>query len=108
MLGDRDSVAPGSIHHRDAALGGGIEVDVVYAYAGATDDAQLLRVREKCGVYLHRRANHEGIGIAHVLGKIVLDVVGGDDRPTWFFAEKRNSGWRSLLGDNDLHARPRA
>ena len=50
VLGDRDGVAAGSVHHHDAALGGGVEIDVVHAHAGASDDAQLGRLVHHGGV----------------------------------------------------------
>ena len=41
VLGGGDVVAAGRVHHHDAALGRGRDVDVVDADAGAADDLQL-------------------------------------------------------------------
>ena len=108
MLGNGDGVSTGSVHHGDAALSGGVEVDVIDANAGTPDHAKFLRMREQSRIHLHGGADDERVSISDVLGKIALDVIGGDDVPARLLAEERDSRGRSLLGDDDLHARPRA
>ena len=41
-LGGRDGIARGGVHHDDAALGGGIDVDVVDPHPGAADADEAL------------------------------------------------------------------
>ena len=78
-LGDGDGVGAGGVHDDDAAAGGGSGVDVVDAYAGAADDAELRRGLEQLGVGLHGGADDEGVGVGEFGGEAVLDLVGGDD-----------------------------
>ncbi len=41
QFGGGNGVAAGGVHHDDAALGGGIDIDIVHADAGAADDAEI-------------------------------------------------------------------
>jgi hypothetical protein len=50
VLGCADGVRAGRVHHHDACLGGGLDVDVVEAHAGAGEDAQVRRMRQRLGV----------------------------------------------------------
>jgi hypothetical protein len=45
MFRRRDGVAVRRVHHHDAARGGGFDVDVVDADAGAADHAKPFRLR---------------------------------------------------------------
>ena len=47
MLGGSDVVAPGRIHHHDAALGGRLDIDVIDPDPGATHDTQIGRGRQR-------------------------------------------------------------
>ncbi len=51
------------VHDNDAAMGGGVGVDIVDAYTGAADDAEFGRVGEEFCVGLDGRADHEGVGV---------------------------------------------
>ena len=66
VLGDRYGIAAGRVHHHDAALGGGVEIDVVDAHAGASDDAQLGRLVHHGCIDEGRRAHQNGVGIRSV------------------------------------------
>ena len=85
VLGDGNSIAAGRIHHHDAALGGGVEIDVVDAHAGAPDDAQLGSLVHHGRVDEGRRANHDGIGIGQFAGERLF--VGRNHGPIAVFAE---------------------
>ncbi len=65
-LGDGDGVGAGGVHDDDAGLGGGGGVDVVDAYAGAADDAELLGVAQEVGVGLDGGADDEGVGVGEL------------------------------------------
>ncbi len=67
--------------------GGGGGVDVVDAYAGAADDAELGGVLEEGGVGLDGGADDEGVGVGELLGERTFDLVGGDDLPAGFLLE---------------------
>ncbi|WP_433985217.1 hypothetical protein RBB78_07010 [Tunturiibacter empetritectus] len=62
-FGDGDGVGAGGVHDDDAAMGGGVGVDVVDAYSGAADDAEPGRGLEELGVGLNGGADDEGVGI---------------------------------------------
>jgi hypothetical protein len=47
QLGRRDRVARGRVHHDDAALGGGLDIDVVHADAGPADDLEQAGRRQR-------------------------------------------------------------
>ena len=82
---DGNRIAAGSVHHHDAALGGGVEIDVVDTHARASDDAQLGslvhhgRIDEGC------RADNDGVGVGQLAGKSFL--VGTDDGPVAVLAK---------------------
>ncbi len=62
-LGDGDGVGAGGVHDDDAFVGGGIGVDVVDSYSGATDDAEFWGGLEELSVDLDGGADDESIGI---------------------------------------------
>ena len=61
VLGDSDGIAARRVHHHDAAFGGGVEIDVVDAHAGASDDAQLGGLVHHGGIDERGRAHQDGI-----------------------------------------------
>ena len=60
VLGGGHGVAGGRVDHGDAGAGGGVEVDVVHADAGAGDDLQLLAGFDYVAVDLGLAAHHQG------------------------------------------------
>ena len=64
VLGGGDRVAEGRVHHDDAARGGGGDVDVVDADAGAPDHLQAVGVAQDVGGDLGRRADGEAVVVA--------------------------------------------
>ncbi len=109
-LGDGDGVGAGRVHHDDAAMGGGGGVDVVDAYAGAADEAQLGRGLEQLGVGLHGGADDERVGVGEfsfeAAGAALGDLVGGDDLPAGFLLQHRQGCGRYFFCKNDLHELP--
>ena len=61
VLGGGDGVAARRVHDDDAALGGGLEVDVVHAGAGAGDDLEASGVGEGVGRDRGLAAHDEGL-----------------------------------------------
>src|SRR3712207_2303459 len=76
MLGGGDAVPERRVHYHDAARGGGRDVDIVHADAGATDHLQILGVVEQLGRRLGRRADGEAVIIADDGGKLVRSFAG--------------------------------
>ena len=56
-------VGAGGIHDDDALAGGGVGVDVIYAYSGAADDAEFGGGFEEFGVGLNGGADYERVGV---------------------------------------------
>ena len=81
MFGHGDGIGAGRVHHGDAFAGGGIEIDVVHAHAGAPDDPQFAGVFQQVGIHLHRGANDERVGRLQLRRQLALDLVGRDDGP---------------------------
>ncbi len=101
VLGDGNGIAARGVHHHDAALGGSVEIDVVDAYAGASDDAQLGSLVHHGGVDEHGRADQYGVGSGQFTGESFF--VGGYDCPVFVFAEDGGRGRRDFVSDNDFH-----
>ena len=80
VLGHGDGVAAGRVHHQHAGFGGGVQIDVIHAHAGAPDHAQFGRLFQHRGVHLHGAAHQERVGFRQVLG--IFLGIGNDDVPT--------------------------
>ena len=101
-FGDGDGVGAGGVHDDDAAMGGGVDVDVVDAYAGAADDAEFGGGLEQLGVDLDGGADDEGVGVGEFGGEAVLDLIVGYDLPAGLLLEDGEGGGRDFFGENDL------
>ena len=71
VLGVRERDRVGRVHHHHAAPGGRLDVDVVDADPGATDDDELVAGGEHVGGDLGRAADHERRGAAHGVEQLV-------------------------------------
>ena len=73
VLGGGDGVAARRVHDHDAALGGGLKIDVIHPGAGAGDDLEAAGVGEGVGRDLGLAAHHEGLvagqGLAELPGR---------------------------------------
>ena len=65
VLGRRNRVAVGRIHHHDAARCCRRDIDVIHTHAGATDDAKLLRRIHQLSRDFGFAAHDQGVAIAH-------------------------------------------
>ena len=72
VLGGGDVVAAGRVHDDDAALGRGVDVDVVDADAGAADHLEILRRVDQLRGDLGAAADHPAV----VVGADFLELVG--------------------------------
>ena len=64
VLGRGDGVAERRVHHHDAVGGGGLDVDIVDADAGAAHDLELLGFRQHLGRDLGRRPYGQPLVVA--------------------------------------------
>lgn len=102
MLGGRDDVRVRRVAHDDAALGGGLDIDVVHRHARAPDDLQVLRGIQQRRVD-HRVRMHDerivgGDGADELLGR-------GIDKHVNFIAvlgERIDAFLHQVLGNQDL------
>ena len=64
------------VRHHDSASGGRLDVDVVDAHSGPADHLQAVRSLEHVGGQLRRRADHDRVVGADLLGEVAvrLDV----------------------------------
>ena len=63
QFGGGDDVGGGRVDHHDAGLGGGLDVDVVEADAGAGDDLEVLGGGDGLGVQLGGGADEDRIDV---------------------------------------------
>ncbi len=101
VLSNRHGVAAGSVHDHDAALGGSVEIDVVDAHPGASDDAQLGRLVHHGGVNEGSRAHQNGVGIGQFPDQRFF--VGGDDGPVALLSKDLERGGRAFVSNYDFH-----
>ena len=104
-----DRVARGRVHHHDAALGGGFNIHIVHAHAGASDDAELGRGFEHVARHLgfgandHRhRVGHDGqqFGFGQTLGQ-------NDDLKFRSLLEQGDSFGGNRITNQYLHSKTR-
>ena len=103
VLGRRDRIAEGRVHHDDAARGRGGNVDIVDADAGASDDPKTRGLRQYVGGHPCRGANRQTIVIANDGGELFLVLAERRlkidiDAPR---LENLDRGGGELIGDED-------
>ena len=69
VFGDAHAVRAWSVHHDDAAVGRGGDVDVIHAGSGAGNHPKPRSGGDQLRVDLRGAANDEGVGIGEVLGQ---------------------------------------
>ena len=70
VLGRRDRVRLWRVGDDDSALGGGRDIDVVDACAGAADRLHAIGARDQLGGQLGRRADQDRVELADALGEL--------------------------------------
>ncbi len=101
VLGGGDDVGLGRVGDDDAALGGGLHVDVVDADAGAPDHAQVVGAADQVRGQLRRRADQDPVVVADALRELLVGPVDADvDRKA--LAQHVHAGVGDLLLDEDL------
>ena len=73
VLGHRDGVAAGRVHHQHAGRGGGVQIHVVHAHAGAADHAQFRGLFEHGRRNLHGAAHQQARPLPPGAGRIPWD-----------------------------------
>ena len=102
-FGDGDGIRARSVHHHDAATGGGFCIDVVDTYTGAANDAQLWRVFHQGIIDLNSAADHESVGICERGGQAVRELVMSQDLPARFGGENGEGCGGYFFRQNNLH-----
>ena len=96
-----DDVPGRSVDDEDAALRGGLHVDVVEADARPPDDAELLPGGQELAVHLRGRADDEGVVVADRREKRLAGEVGADVRGEAGLRKNGEARLRERLGDED-------
>ncbi len=78
QLGDRTGVGIGRVEHSDAALAGGLQVDLVGADAEAADGDQLLGAVEHLFGELGARADADEVGVGDLFLELGIRQGAGD------------------------------
>ena len=104
MLGGRQRVAVRSIHHRDAAGRGGLDVNGVDTGTGTADDFQMRCFFQGFGTDQGCRAHHDAVELFQFLGQYgrILDGVTGFDGEPGFFEQGQAIGVDAVTGE-DFH-----
>src|SRR5208337_1557846 len=101
VFGNRYGIAARRVHHHDAALGGGIEIDIVDAHPGASYDAQLGRLVHHGGVNESGGAHQNGVGIGQFPDECLF--VGGNHRPVTLLSKDLERCGRAFISNYDFH-----
>ncbi len=72
MFGCGDGIAERRVHHDDAPLGRGGDIDVINTDAGTTDDLQVGRLFQQFFGHLGGRADGKSIILADDFGQLFL------------------------------------
>ena len=102
MLGGGDGVAERRVHHHDAVRRRRLDVDIVDADAGATDDFQVLRLRQHLGRDLGRRADREAVVVADDGAQLGGFQAGLEVDVAAALGEDLDGARRQLVGDQNL------
>ena len=96
MLGGRDGVSAGCVHHDDATLGGGLDVHVVHSHAGPSDGLEVFRCGDDTGIHLGLTADDEGGVIGDDLEQFVVRQAGTEGH---FQLASFGEGFHAALGN---------
>ena len=98
VLGGAVDIRRGRVDHQHAARGGGVDVDVVQADAGAGDDLELGRGGQHLGVHGGRRAHQQRVGLGHG-GQQLFSIRAVDPADLYLVAEGGDGGLGEFVGD---------
>ena len=98
VLGGAVDVRRRRVDHQHAARGGGVDVDVVQADAGARDDLELGRGGEHLGVDGGRRAHQQRVGLGHG-GQQLFSVRAVDPADFYLVTEGGDGRLGQFVGD---------
>ena len=104
MLGRRDRIAEGRVHHDHAARRGGRDVDIVDADAGAAHDLQFRRALDELGGDFGRRTDRQAVVVADDPGELVLVEPGFDVDLDAALLEDGDGGRRELVGNENTRS----
>ena len=98
VLGGAVNIRRGRVDHQHTARGGGVDVDVVQADAGAGDDLELGRGGQHLGVDGGRRAHQQRVGVGHG-GQQLFAVRAVDPADLYLVTEGGNGGLGKFVGN---------
>jgi hypothetical protein len=101
VFGGGDRIAERRVHHDDAMRGGGGNVDIVDADAGAPDHFELLGLLQQLGGDLGRRADGEAVIVADDFGELLLVEAGFDVDLDAALLKDGDGGGGELVGDEN-------
>ncbi len=102
LFGDGHGVGARRIHYRDALVRRGIQIDVVYAHAGAPDHAQFFRMLQQFRVGLHRRAHDQRVRCFQLLGQFAVELIRRKNGPARLL-QLRHGRRRYFFRYDDFH-----
>ena len=91
VLGHRDGVAARRVHHQHAGGGGGVQIDVVHADAGAPDHAQLRRLRQHVSALTLTALRTSSASASARCWRVFLGI-GNDDVPARLRLQQLDAG----------------
>jgi len=103
VLGDADGIAAGRVHHQHAFLGGGFDVHVVHADAGAPDHLQARGAFEQLRVRLHGAPHDQRRGVAQFREQLLAPGLRLDHLPSRLGSQQLDPLAGNLFGNDDFH-----
>src|SRR5262249_16021421 len=100
-----DGIPSGGVHHDDASLGGGFDVDIINPDASTANDTQLFGCLDNCLGDFGFGTNQQGDGVVHQWEQFGLGEAFGqnnDFEPGTLF-QKGDAFWRHGITDQNLH-----
>ena len=104
VLGGGDHVRLRSVRDDDAALGGGVHVDVVHPDAGAADRPQAVGLGDQVGVELRGRADQHAVELADPALELAVLPVDPELDLEAGVAQQLDAAVADLLLDEDARA----
>ena len=102
MFGGGDGIAEGRVHHDHAGAGGGGNVHIVHADAGAAHNLQVLRRLQDIGGQLGGAADGDAVILVNDLEQLFLAEARLHIGIHAALLEDGNGGRRQLVGDKNL------
>ncbi len=106
VLGRGDHVRLRSVRDHHAALGGGVDVDVVHPHAGPAHDLEPVRALDQVAGQLRGGPDQDPVELADAAVQLAIVPVDAQLDIEARVAQQLHAGLADLLLDEDLHVRP--